>query len=161
MRVTGYWPERAWRRGLPVPVPGPLLQRSPGWGGGVGFRGSRWSSDSSVNCHLSPPPHHTHQGLPGQGSPPRLPQGPKATRCHTRLPLSICVPTMGPAPGFCQTGHTAAGACLGRGWGRDRFLGLVHLRKGVQSPLRGNAPRRPVPSSMGHGDLAGYIGQGM
>ena len=154
-RVLAQKGPEAW---LTCPYPQPPAAAEP-WG--RGFRGSRWRSDSSVNCHLSPPPHHTHQGLPGQGSPSRLPQGPKATRCHTRLPLSLCVPSTGPDPGFCQAGHTAVGACLGPGLGRDRFLGLVHLRKGIQSPLRGNASRHPLPSSMGHGDLAGYIGQGM
>ena len=108
-RVLAQKGPEAW---LTCPYPQPPAAAEP-WGGG--FRGSRWRSDSSVNCHLSPPPHHTHQGLPGQGSPSRLPQGPKATRCHTRLPLSLCVPSAGPDPGFCQAGHTAVGACLGPG----------------------------------------------
>ena len=142
----------------PCPPP-PASAEPPGLGGGV--MGSRWGSDSSVNCHLSPPPRHTHQGLPGQGSPPRLPQGPKATRCPRSCLSPSVSPAAGPAPGFRQAGHTAAGAWLSQGWGRDRFLGLAHLRKGVQSPLRGHAPRHPLPSSMGHGDLAAYIGQEM
>nr|XP_005599046.2 septin-12 isoform X3 [Equus caballus] len=77
MRMTEQCPRGAWSSSLLVSALIPLLQRGPRWGDWKGC-----SSDSSVNCHPPPPPppQHTQGGLPGQGSSPKLPQEPRATR---------------------------------------------------------------------------------
>ena len=140
MRVTGYWPERARRRGLPVPVPGPLLQREAG---GAGFRGSRWSSDCSVNCHLSPPPHHTHQGLPGQAAPQgshRDPRPPGATRgC-----LSPSVSPRGSSPWLLPDGPHSCGSLPGPRVGEGQIPGAGASQKRGSVSLKRQRPQAPL-----------------
>ena len=143
MRMTEQCPRGAWSSSLLVSALIPLLQRGPRWGDWKGC-----SSDSSVNCHPPPPPppQHTQGGLPGQGSSPKLPQEPRATRCHTRLLLSPSVPhRSGPWawPGW----HALWRACLSReaawamgGGGTGPWAGAPQSRGSV-SP-RGSSPRQ-------------------
>ena len=92
VRVTGYWPKRARRCGLPVPVPRPLLQRSPrGWvGGGVMGAGGAQILQLTVTCPL---PLATHtRGCQDRAVPQGSHRDPRPPGAHEAACLPLCPP---------------------------------------------------------------------
>ena len=136
--------------------PAPCFSGAPG-AGGAWEAGGAQILQLTVTCPL---PLTTHtRGCQDRAVPQGSHRDPRPPGAHEAVCLPLC-PPCGSGPWLLPGRPHSCGSLAGPRVGEGQIPGAGASQKGVVSPERPR-PRHPLPSSMGHGDLAAYIGQEM